>query len=436
MSLPLVAIIGRPNVGKSSIFNRFLKRKLAIVDDTPGVTRDRNYSLCDWNGRQFYLIDTGGMIPDSQSGISRLVLEQSQVAIDQADLIILIVDCKTGVDAVDERIARLLHKSKRKIILLANKADNESDEAERFAFFRLGLGEPLLVSATGGRGIGEALDAIAEAIPEAVEDENPDAVRIAVIGRPNAGKSLFINRLMGEERTIVSPTPGTTRDAVDTPFNFEGRKYVLIDTAGLRRKAKVKEDIEYFTTLRTIRAIESCHVALVLIDAERGLEVQDLKVIEDAAHARRGLVMAINKWDLIEKDERTADKLIENIKADAKTLSYIPIITISALTGQRVIKTMPLIDRVYQNWNREIKTSQLNNILEEIVQKQPPAAVRGKYIKLNYVTQAGTQPPTFLFFCNFPSYLQKSYLRYIENQLRLRFDFEGVPIRIKVRKKS
>jgi GTP-binding protein len=437
MSLPLVALIGRPNVGKSSLFNRFLKKRLAIVDSTPGVTRDRNYSICDWGGRQFFLIDTGGMLPDTKGGISRMVLEQSQVAIEQADLIVLIVDSHTGADAIDERIARLLQKSRRNIILLANKADSEMYENERFGFLKLGLGEPLPVSATGGRGIGEALDAIVEALPSAEEDLfDTAAIRIAVIGRPNVGKSLFINRLLGEDRTIVSATPGTTRDAVDTPFEFEGRKYVLIDTAGLRRKARVKEDIEYFTTLRTLRAIENCHIALIMIDAERGLSVQDLKVIEDATTARRGIVMAINKWDLIEKDDRTADRITEQIRAEAKTLSYIPIIYISALTGQRAIKTIPLIDRVYENWCRQLKTSELNVFLEEIIQKQPPAAVRGKFIRLNYVTQAGIKPPTFVFFSNFPQMLQKSYLRYIENQLRDRYDFEGIPIRIKFRKKN
>jgi len=437
VSLPLVALIGRPNVGKSSLFNRFLQKRLAIVDDTPGVTRDRNYSLCEWAGRQFYLIDTGGIIPGSKSGISRMVLEQSEMAVEQADLIVFIVDCLTGLDNIDQQIAVRLLKSDKKVLLLVNKVDRELDEGEIYQFMRLGLGEPLAVSATVGLGIGEALDSIVELLPPVDETFGEDeAVRIAVIGRPNVGKSMFINRLIGEERTIVSDIPGTTRDAVDTPFEFEGRKYVLIDTAGLRRKSKVKEDIEYYTTLRTLRTIENCDVAVILLDSSEGLLFQDLKVIEDAAAARRALVLVANKWDLVEKDERTADRFTEEIRANAKTLSFIPIIYISALTGQRVIKSISYINRVYDNWHRRLPTSELNKFLEEVVQKQPPAAVRGKYIKLYYITQPAIRPPTFIFFCNYPKSLQKSYLRYLENQLRSRYDFEGIPIRIKVKKRT
>lgn len=436
MSIPLVALIGRPNVGKSSLFNRFLKKRLAIVDDTPGITRDRNYSLCDWSGREFYLIDTGGMIPDTKGAISRLVLEQSETAIEQADLIVLIVDCKTGPDSLDEKIAVRLQKSDKSVLLVANKADSDAEEPERFQFLRLGLGEPLPVSATGGRGIGEALDAIVEKLPVAERvDEESEAIRIAVVGRPNVGKSLFINRLIGEERAIVSPLPGTTRDAVDTPFEFNGKNYVLIDTAGLRRKSRVKEDIEYFTTLRTLRAVENCHVALVLVDASQGLTIQDVKVIEDAIEARRAIVLAVNKWDLIEKDDRTADIFTSQVRDFAKTISFLPIIYISSLTGKRVEKTIPLVDKVFANWHRQIPTPEMNKFLQEITEKQPPAAVAGKYIKLFYVTQAGIRPPTFVFFCNYPKLLQKSYLRYIENQLRDRYDFEGIPIRVKFKKR-
>jgi len=437
VSIPLVALIGRPNVGKSSLFNRFLRKRLAIVDDTPGVTRDRNYSLCDWAGREFYLIDTGGMIPNTKTGISRLVLEQSETAIDQADLIVFIVDSRTGPDEVDERIAAKLQKSGKKVLLVANKADNDIQEYERFQFLRLGLGEPMAISATVGRNIGETLDLIVEMLPSVEnEKDESEAVRIAVIGKPNVGKSMLINRLIGEERVIVSPIPGTTRDAVDTPFELDGKKYVLIDTAGLRKKAKVKEDIEYFTTLRTLKAIESCHVAMVLVDASQGLTVQDLKVIEDAVEARRAIVMVVNKWDLIEKDERTADIFTTQIREFAKTISYLPIIYISALTGQRVLKTISLVDHVYENWHIEIATPELNNFLEELTQKQPPAAVQGKYIKLFYVTQSGVRPPTFMFFCNYPDLLQKSYLRFIENQFRARYDFEGIPVRFVFKKRK
>jgi GTPase len=436
MNYPLVALIGRPNVGKSSLFNRFLKNRIAIVDDAPGITRDRNYALCDWAGRYFYLIDTGGMIPGSKRGIEKMVLEQSETAVAQADLVVLIVDCQTGPDDVDEKIAARLLKSQKKVILLANKADNEVLENERFQFARLGLGEPLPVAATVGLGIGEALDEIVGLLPEATaEKEEAETIRIAVIGRPNVGKSSFINRLIGQERVIVSPVPGTTRDAVDTPFEYSGKQYILMDTAGLRRKAKVSEDLEFYTTLRTLRAIESCHIAMVLVDASEGLLVQDLKVIEDAAEARRGIILAVNKWDLVEKDEKTADIFTSQIKEMARTFAYIPVIYISCLTGQRVAKTISFVDKVFENWNREIPTAELNNLVEEIVRKQPPAAARGKHIKINYASQAGNRPPAFLFFSNFPELIQKSYLRYIENQLREHFDFEGIPILIKFRKK-
>jgi GTP-binding protein len=436
VSLPLVAIIGRPNVGKSSLFNRFLNKKLAIVDDTPGVTRDRNYSRCEWSGREFYLIDTGGYVPDSKSGMEKLILAQSEIAIDQADLVVLVVDCQTGVDSTEKKIAARLFKSEKNFLLLANKADNPALQSEAFQFMKLGLGEPLPVSAIAGLGIGEALDQIVERLKGAGDEvDKIDAVRISIIGRPNVGKSSFINRLIGEERVIVSPIPGTTRDAVDTPFEYDGRKYVLIDTAGLRKKAKVKEDIEFFTSLRTIRAIENCHVALIIVDAHNGPAVQDLKIIEDAVNARRAVVMAVNKWDLIEKDDSTVNIYSSKIKELAPTLSYIPIIFISCLTGQRVVKTLTLINKVHENWRRQIKTSELNSFIESITGKQPPAAVQGKYIKLYYVTQTGVEPPTFLFFSNYPKLIQKSYIRYIENQLRLEYDFEGVPIRIRFKKR-
>ncbi len=436
MKIPLVAVIGRPNVGKSSLFNRFLKKRIAIVDDEPGITRDRNYSLGDWAGREFFLIDTGGMVPGTKKSMEKTVLEQSQIAIDEADLIVMVVDCQTGPDETDEKIAVRLRQSGQKVLLLGNKADNEYLENERFQFDRLGLGEAMPVSATTGRGIGEALDSIVGLLPAADEaDGSPDIIRIAVIGRPNVGKSSFINRLIGKERTIVSATPGTTRDAVDTPYEINGKKYILIDTAGLRRKVRVTEDVEYYTTLRTLHAIENCHVAIILIDGIEGLTVQDMKIIEDAVNARRGVILAVNKWDLVEKDGRTSDRYTERIRELAKTFDYMPIIYISCLTGQRVSRAIESVEKVYENWNRTVPTSELNQVLEEIVTKQPPAAVRGKYIKLNYATQSENRPPTFIIFSNFPALIQRSYLRYIENQIRLKFEFEGTPLRIKIRRK-
>lgn len=437
MSLPLVAIIGRPNVGKSSLFNRFIRKRVAIVDDRPGITRDRNYALCDWTGREFYLIDTGGMIPQSKRGIEKLVLEQSETAIEQADLVLFIVDCQTGPDEVDQRIARRLHKAGRKVLLVANKADDELRENERFQFLQLGLGDPFPVSATVGRGVGEILDKIVELLPESpAAHTEEEAIRIAVIGRPNVGKSSFINRLIGQERVIVSPVPGTTRDSVDTPFELNDRRYVLIDTAGLRRKTQVKEDLEFYTTLRTIRAIENCHITLILIDATEGITNQDIKIIDDAIEARRGIVLAVNKWDLVEKDEKSADRFTAAIKKLLKTLAFIPVIHISSLTGQRVAKTISLIDKVHLNWCREIPTAGLNSYLEEIMKIHPPAAVKGKYIRIFYATQTNISPPTFIFFSNYPTLLQRSYLRYLENKLREKYDFEGIPIRMKYKKRE
>jgi len=436
LSLPLVAIIGRPNVGKSSLFNRFLRKRLAIVDDTPGVTRDRNYARCEWTGKEFYLVDTGGMIPDSKGAIERMVLSQAETAIDQANPIVFVVDCQTGPDSTEQKIAGSLLKAGKKVVVLANKADDDALAMDRFQFLKLGLGEPLPVSATGGFGIGEALDEIVDYLPdETTSAEETDEIRIAVIGRPNVGKSSFINKLIGQERVIVSPVPGTTRDAVDTPFEYEGRKYVLIDTAGLRKKSRVRDDVEFYTTLRTLRAIENCHIAIILVDASEGLLVQDMKIIEDTVHARRGIVMAVNKWDLVEKDSGTADVFSSQIKEYARTLSYIPHIYISCLTGQRVLKALAIIDSVFENWNLNVATSELNKLLEKIVARRHPAAVAGKYIKLNYVTQTGVRPPTFLFFSNFPKLIQKSYIRYLENRIRDEYNLEGVPVRIRFKKK-
>jgi GTP-binding protein len=436
LKLPLVALIGRPNVGKSSLFNRFLKKRVAIVDDRPGITRDRNYSICEWAGREFFLIDTGGMVPGSKSGMEKMVLEQSETAIAQADVIIFIVDCQTGLSNTDQKIAQKLLKGEKRVLMAANKADDDFSENERFQFERLGLGEPLPVSATAGRGIGEILDRIVALLPDGeTEGTDTETIKIAVIGRPNVGKSSFINRLIGEERVIVSPVPGTTRDAVDTPFEIDGRRYILVDTAGLRRKEKVTEDLEFFTTLRTLRAVDDCHVALVLVDASEGLILQDLKVVESALETRRAIVLAVNKWDLIEKDEKTSDIFTSQIKDFARTLAFIPVIYISSLTGQRVAKTLTVVNSVFENWSREIPTGELNNFIEEIVRKQPPAAVRGKYMKILYGTQVGIRPPSFLLFCNYPDLLQKSYLRYIENQMRERFNFEGAPLRIKFKRK-
>lgn len=437
MNLPIVAIIGRPNVGKSSLFNRFLRKKIAIVDDRPGITRDRNYAACEWQGRTFYLVDTGGMLPGAKLEMERLILSQAEIAIEQADLILLVVDAQTGVDSVDARIADSLHRSGRKVLLLANKADNTLQESERYQFLKLGLGEPLPISATGGRGIGEALDEIVALLPsQSLPEADDEPLRLAVIGRPNVGKSSFVNRLLGAERAIVSPQPGTTRDAVDTPFEFSGRKYILTDTAGLRKRARVSDNLEYYTTLRTLRAIENSHVALLLLDASQGFLAQDIQILTDAVEAQRAMVLVVNKWDLVDKDSKTADQITLSIKSAIATLAYVPVVFISSLSGLRITRVLESADSVFENWNRQIATAEFNKILEEIIQKQPPAAVHGKYIKIFYGLQVGVRPPTFQLFCNHPELLKKSYLRFIENQIRQRFDFEGTPLKFALRRRN
>lgn len=437
MRIPIVSIIGRPNVGKSSLFNRILRRRLAVVDEKPGVTRDRNYAICDWSGVQFYLVDTGGIIPDSNIMMEKLITDQTDFAIHESDLIIFIVDTQVGIDNVDMKIARNLKRAKKNHLLIANKADSDELDLEIFEFLKLGLGDSLPISATGGRGIGEMLDQIIAKIPHLENDEesSEEMIRIALVGRPNVGKSSFINNLIGKERLIVTPIAGTTRDAVDTPFEFENQKFMLIDTAGLRRKYKVYENIEFYTNLRTDRAIESCDVAVVLIDASEGISVQDRRIIEKVYATRRPAVLAVNKWDLIEKDNFTTDRFTKKINEVLSHYAFVPIIYISALSGQRVTKVMSLVKYVFDESRRHITTSQLNIFLQKVINRQHPPAKKGKHIKFYYITQTEIAPPTFVFFSNYPELISKSYVNYLSNQLRKKFGFAGVPIRLKFRKK-
>jgi GTPase len=437
MSLPVVAIIGRPNVGKSSLFNRFLRQKLAVVDSVPGVTRDRNYADCEWAGRQFMLVDTGGMIPESKDLMERLTLEQADFAVTEADLVLFVVDTQTGINTVDQKIARNLLKTKKNAVLVANKADNQDLTLETFEFMKLGLGDPFAISATAGLGIGELLDEVVKRLPplEEMEAEDESAIKVAIVGRPNSGKSSFINKLLGEERLIVSPMAGTTRDSVNTLIEFKGKRYTLIDTAGLRKKYKVHENIEFFTYLRAIRAIDSCDVAVVLFDAAEGLSTQDQHIISEVTNRRRGAVLAVNKWDLIEKDTGTAEEFTRDLKDRLSNVGYLPIIYISALTGQRVPKVLGLVDKVYEQYNRRIPTPELNELLQKALQRRKPPAKQGKYIQIKYLTQSETAPPTFIFFVNHPPLIAKTYIAFLENQLRAAFGFEGVPIRLKFRRK-
>lgn len=432
MPLPIVAIVGRPNVGKSSLFNRMIKQRLAVVDSESGVTRDRNFAPCEWAGRTYYLMDTGGMVPGSDDLMEKLILEQAQLAMDEADVIIMLTDCKTGIIDVDVQIARQLMRSKKPVILSVNKADNAAMALDANDFYKLGI-EPLIaVSAANGSGVGDLLDIIDEHLPEVSDDSGLDStIRVAVVGRPNVGKSSFVNALLGEDRHIVSEIPGTTRDSVDSIVTIGDRTYTFIDTAGLRKKSKVKESIEYYTTLRSFRAIERCDVALILLDAREGLNFQELKIIDEVAEAGKAMVLAVNKWDIFDKDEKSAIIYTRQLQEAVPTFSYIPSIFISAKTGQRVKRTLALIDSVYQEYTRRLDTPELNTFLEEIVQKHPPAAVKGKWVKLYYITQPEIAPPTFVIFSNFPQLIQESYQRYITNRMRERFGFSGVPFRLK-----
>ena len=437
MSLPTVAIVGRPNVGKSSLFNRILRKQVAVVDEQSGVTRDRNYAAAEWNGVDFYLIDTGGMVPETDDMMEKMIFEQADFAVGEADLVLFVVDTQVGADNIDFEIARRLHRSRKKCLLIANKADNDELENETYEFLKFGLGDPLPVSATAGRGVGEFLDAIVANLPEQTEEAAgaKEVVRVAVVGRPNVGKSSFINELIGRERLIVTPMAGTTRDAVDTPFELDGQKYVLVDTAGLRRRYKVRENIEFYTNLRTERAISGCDVAVVLIDAEEGLLTQDQRILEQVFSNRRSAVMAVNKWDLIEKDSYTADRFTETVKQVLARYAHLPVIYVSAKTGQRVRKVMALVKTVFDEGQKRIPTARLNEFLQEVLSRKHPPARQRKFIKINYITQTEIAPPTFVVFSNNPKLIDKSYIAFLDNQIRKEFGFSGVPIRLKFRRK-
>jgi GTP-binding protein len=435
MSLPIVAIIGRPNVGKSTLFNRLLKKRLAVVDDSPGVTRDRNYATCTWNGKNFYLVDTGGLLPSTKDELEKQVKAQAESAIEEADVILFLVDNKVGAQEIDLEIVKKLKKANKKVLLVANKVDNQKEELETYFLARLGLGNPYPVSAENGRNATELLEEIVKLIPEALAEEEK-GIKVAVIGRSNVGKSTFVNTLLGEQKLVVSHVPGTTRDSIDSRVKIRGDDFVLIDTAGLRKRSKIKDDLEYYITLRSLRSIQRADVCLLLTEAPAGLVNQDLKIASEVIDMWKGLVIGVNKWDVIEKESKSADYYTRWIKAYAPFLDFVPINFISAKTGQRVRKIMDLIKEVYSERRKRIPTNELNKILEAEIKKQPPSAVKGKYIKLYYCTQTEIQPPTFVFFCNYPELLKKPYLRYLENKIREHFGFIGCPLRIKVNKRE
>lgn len=442
--LPVVAIVGRPNVGKSTLFNRLIQKDDAIVDATPGVTRDRHYEMTDWNGQYFMLVDTGGYIPESKNVIDIAVREQADIAIEEADLVVLVIDAQSGLSVAELQIAESLKRSGKKNLLVANKADNEKfmqAVAANTEIYNLGLGDALCISAIHGRSVGDLLDQIIEKLGKSFRhsaeeiDFDDDFVRIAVIGKPNVGKSSFVNAVIGKQKLIVTDIPGTTRDAIDTDLEYNGMKIKLIDTAGLRRKTKIKENLEFYSTLRTAKTIQTCDVAVLIIDAAEGLAAQDIRVMEQARILKKGIVLAVNKWDIINKDDKTTLHYSHNLDKALMPTNYIPYVFISAKTGQRVKKVLDAALKVYTERMKTISTSLLNRFLQEAIKKNQPPAVRGKDIRINYVTQIKSRPPVFAFFSNFPELIPANYRQYLENQLREHFGFEGVPLSLTFRKK-
>ena len=438
MSKPIVAIIGKPNVGKSTFFNYLAGSRISIVEDTPGVTRDRVYAETNWRGRTFTLIDTGGIEPDSEDIILSQMREQANIAISMADVIIFLTDVRQGVTAADKEIALMLKKSKKPIVLVCNKADNyEKDKQEIYEFYNLGIGEPFPISATNALGIGDVLDEIYEKLPPKSEDEEDDnTIKVAVIGKPNVGKSSLINKILGENRAIVSDIAGTTRDAIDSEFENENGKYVFIDTAGIRKKSKVKESIEKFSIMRTLLAIERADVCLMLIDATEGVTDQDAKIAGEAHEAGKGIIIVVNKWDEYEKTTGTLEKYKKEIYERLSYLSYAPIIFISAKTGQRVHKLFEMINNVAKQNSLRVSTSVLNQVINEAIAIVQPPTDKGKRLKIFYGTQASTKPPTFVIFVNNKELFHFSYERYLINQFRKEFGLEGTPVRIIVREKN
>ncbi|MBI4409562.1 MAG: ribosome biogenesis GTPase Der [Gemmatimonadetes bacterium] len=433
-ALPAVAVVGRPNVGKSTLFNRIIGQRLAIVEEVPGVTRDRHFALADWAGRHFYVIDTGGLETDPDEPLTAAVRHQVLAAIQEADLIVFVVDGRAGPHPLDARIAELLRRADRRVLLVVNKLDRLPEDLGHHDFWALGLGEPLPVSALSGKGSGEVLDAITARLPEAPPEAAEDtALHVAVIGKPNVGKSSFVNRLLGEERMVVAETAGTTRDSVDTPLRYHGRTLVFIDTAGLRRHARVEPGLEYFAALRTERAIERSDICLLLLDATEPVHVQDLKIAEKAWETGRGLIVVANKWDLVEKDEKTALTYEQHLRERAPTLRWVPVIFTSALTGQRVQRTLDLVLEVAAQRSRRLPTHEVNEALRELVERQQPPHYRGQPVKLLYATQAQTEPPTFVIFSNYPRQIPDNYVRYLHNGFRERWDFVGTPLRFRFR---
>jgi len=432
----IVAIVGRPNVGKSTLFNRLVGQKKAIVDEVSGVTRDRIYGKSDWNGFEFSIIDTGGYIVNSDDIFEEEIRKQVNLAIDEADVILFLVDVASGITDLDAEMAEILRKSKKRVILTVNKVDNHERRFDAYEFYNFGLGDPFCISSINGSGTGELLDELVkDFMKEEDELEEPEIPRIAIVGRPNVGKSSLINSLIGEDRNIVTPIAGTTRDSIHTRYNKFGHDFYLIDTAGLRRKGRVTEDLEFYSVLRSIRAIENSDVCLLLVDATQGLESQDMNIFNLIIKNRKGVVLVVNKWDLVEKETQTMAEFTKLIKKRVAPFQDIPIIFASALTKQRILKALEEGIAVFENRKRKIPTSKLMEFVQETVEAYSPPSYKGKVVKIKYATQLPTYAPSFVFFCNLPQYIKEPYKRYMENKMREKFNFTGVPLQLFFRQK-
>jgi GTP-binding protein len=431
----IVAIVGRPNVGKSTLFNRLTDSREAIVDEVSGVTRDRNYGVSHWNGIDFSVIDTGGYVQNSDDIFEEEINKQVLLAIEESDVILFMVDVTCGIHELDSSVASMLRRVDKKIMLVVNKVDNGERLLDANEFYNLGLGDYFPLSSMNGSGTGELLDEVVKNLPKEEPEVSPDLPRIAIVGRPNVGKSSLVNSLLGEERNIVTPVAGTTRDSIYTRYNKFQHDFLLVDTAGLRKKGKVSEDIEFYSVMRAVKTIENSDICLLLIDATRGIEAQDLNIMSLIQKNNKGMIVLVNKWDLIEKDSKTTILFENDIKEKTAPFTDYPILFISAINKQRIHKVLELIEQVNQNRNRKISTSELNEVMLQIIKNNPPPSLKGKYVKIKYVTQLPIYTPAFAFFCNLPQYLKDPYKRYLENRMREKFEFTGVPIRIFFRKK-
>jgi len=435
MSSNILAIVGRPNVGKSTLFNRLIGSREAIVHDFPGVTRDRKYAETEWAGKRFTIIDTGGYIPKAENVIERAIREQAEIAIQEADAVLFLVDAQDGILELDREIANILRKTEKKVHLVVNKIDSAKHELNKNEFFALGLGDPFSISALGGRQIGDFLDTITESFKENGAEKPETRLRIAVIGKPNVGKSSLVNALLGKKRQVVTEIPGTTRDPIDSILKYHNEEVVLVDTAGLKKRKQTLESLEFYSALRTLKSIERSDVAVILFDANRGIDKQDQHIVETALEQRRASIIAVNKWDLVEKDTNTATMIENEIRKRLGMYDFLPVVFISALTKQRIAKVIDLAMQIHEEQSKRIETSDLNDVLLPEIEHYPPKSSTPKEIKIKYITQLKTNPPLFAFFCNHPKLVQESYKRFLENKLRKHFGFYGVPLSLVFKQK-